>query len=99
MKMIEFIKGAIGEIAFSLRCLCGKPSPVKQFIMVAVAGSALGIASFCILVNSIYHIGYTHAKKEIPELNFIRQLNLKNDSIHLLKQKVYEYEQEREHEQ
>ena len=94
MKMIEFIKDATDEITYSLRCLCGKPSPMKRFVMVMVAGSALGIASVFILVSSIYQIGHSSGLKEIPSLNEIRQLHLKNDSINLLKHKLYEYEQQ-----
>jgi len=94
MKMIEFIKDATDEIIYSIRCLCGKPSPMKRFIMVMIAGSALGIASICILISSIYQIGHSNGQKEIPALNEIRQLHLKNDSINLLKQKLYEYEQQ-----
>ena len=93
-KIIEFLKDVFGEIAFSIRCLCGKPSPMKRFVIVAVAGCAMGIVFFCILVSSIYKIGYTNAKEEIPDANFIRQLHLKNDSINHLKQQLYEYEQE-----
>ena len=93
--IIEFLKDAAGEIAYGIRCLCGKPSPLKRFIIVAVAGMLMGIASVCILVSSVYRIGHANARKEIPELNIVRQLNLKNDSINLLKQQLYEYEQER----
>jgi len=62
--------------------------------MVAVAGSVMGIASVCILVSSVYRIGYTNAQKEIPEINMIRQLHLKTDSINLLKNQLHEYEHE-----
>jgi hypothetical protein len=94
IKISEFLKDVAGEIAFGLRCLCGRPTPMKRFIMVAIAGTAMGIASFCILVSSIYNLGHDNAQKEMPELNIIRQLNLKTDSINNLKQKLYEYEQE-----
>jgi len=94
LKIKEFIKGATDEILFSIRCLCGKPSPMKRLIMVVVAGSVMGIVSICILVSSVYHIGYTNAQKEIPEINFIRQFHLKNDSINLLKQQLHDYEHE-----
>jgi hypothetical protein len=95
IKIMEFVKGACDEITFGIRCLCGKPSPLKRFIIVAVAGTLMGIASCYILVSSVYRIGHANARKEIPELNVIRQLNLKNDSINLLKQQLYEYEQNR----
>jgi hypothetical protein len=96
MKIFEFLSDAMGEITYSLRCLCGKPSPMKRFIMVVVAGTAMGIASFCILVSSIYKLGHDNAQKEIPNLNTVRQLNLKTDSITILKQKLYEYEQQQQ---
>jgi Tfp pilus assembly protein PilO len=90
----EFLNDAAGEISFGLRSLCGRPSPLKRFIIVAIAGAIMGIASFGILVSSIYKIGYTNAKEEIPKANFIRQMQLKNDSINHLKQQLYDYEQE-----
>jgi len=92
IKIMNFLKDAAGEISFGLRCLCGKPSPLKRFIIVAVVGTLMGIASFCILVSSVYNLGHGNAQKEIPELNIIRQLNFQNDSITILKQKLYEYE-------
>jgi hypothetical protein len=92
-KIIALLKDAVGEINYGIRCLCGRPSPLKRFIIVVIAGTMLGIASFCILVSSVYRIGYTNAKEEIPRLNVIRQLHLQNDSINLLKQQLYEYEQ------
>jgi hypothetical protein len=94
MKIIEFMRDAMGEIAFGLKQLCGRPSPVKRFIIVAVAGAAMGIASVCVLVTSVYNLGHANAQKEIPNLNTVRQLNMKTDSITILKQKLYEYEQE-----
>jgi hypothetical protein len=94
MKIFEFLSDAMGEITFGLKQLCGRPSPMKRFIIVAVAGSVMGIASVCILVSSVYQMGHSNAQKEIPIMNEIRQLHLKNDSINLLKQKLYEYEQQ-----
>jgi len=93
-KIIEFLKDVFGEIAFSIRCLCGRPSPMKRFITVVIAGSVMAVVFFSILVSSIYKIGYTNAKEEIPGVNYIRQLNVKNDSINLLKQQLNEYEHE-----
>ena len=94
-KIIEFLKDAFAEIAFGIRCLCGRPSPMKRFIAVAIAGCVMGIVFFCILVSSVYKIGLSNGQKEIiPELNIMRQLNLKNDSINLLKQQLNEYEHE-----
>jgi hypothetical protein len=95
IRIIEFLKGAGGEITYGIRCLCGKPSPMKRFMIVVVAGALMGIASFWILVSSVYNIGHSKGQKEIvPELNMRRQLNVKNDSINLLKQQLYEYGQE-----
>jgi hypothetical protein len=94
-KIIEFFRDATDEIIYGIRCLCGKPSPMKRFIIVLIAGSALGFASVFMLVSSIYNLGHSNGRKEIiPEINLMRQLNLKNDSINLLKQNLYEYEQQ-----
>ena len=91
-KIMEFLTDALGEISFSLRCLCGKPSPLKRFIIVSVIGSALGIAFIWILASSIYNIGKNDAKQIYIE--HIKSLELKNagDSINLKKQKMYEKE-------
>jgi hypothetical protein len=83
-----------GEILFGLKRLCGRPSPMKRFVSVVIAGCVMAIVFVCILVSSVYKIGYTNAQKDIPELNIVRQLILKNDSINLLKQQLNEYEYE-----
>ena len=94
-KIMEFLKDAGSEITYGIRCLCGKPSPMKRFITVVVAGCIMAAVFFCILVSSIYNIGKSNGQKEtVPELNMMRQLNMKNDSINHLKQKIYEYEHE-----
>jgi len=94
-KIFEFLRDAADEITYGIRCLCGKPSPMKRFIMVLIAGSAMGFASVFILVSSIYNLGHSNGQNAIiPEINLMRQLNLKNDSINQLKQKLYEYEQQ-----
>ena len=89
----KFLANAGYAIEHRIKLLCGKPSPMKQFILVLVIGGAMWIGSFCILVDSIYKIGKNDARGEFPEVEHIRQLQLKNDSINLLKQQMYEYEQ------
>jgi hypothetical protein len=84
---------AAGEISFGLRSLCGKPSPIKRFIIVSAFGALLGIVFLCTLVNSICNIGKNDGQQTVVE--HIKPLELKHskDSINQKKQKLYEYEQ------
>jgi len=91
-RIMFFLNDAFDEIGYGLRCLCGKPSPMKRFIAVSVISCMLGIAFVWILTTSIYNIGKNDAKQIYIEQ--IRTLEIKksNDSINHLKPKVYEKE-------
>jgi hypothetical protein len=88
-KIMELLTDALGEIGFGIRHLCGKPSPMKRFIIVSVIGCVLGIAFCYTLVTSIYNIGKNDGRQ--INIEHIKSLELKdsNDSINF-KQKVYE---------
>ena len=92
-KVKEFLINVWDEIEYGLRLLCGKPTPMKRFIIVLVIGGSLSIAFIHSIVSSIYNIG-----KRDAERIYIEQLELKdeNDSINLLKQNMYDYEQSSE---
>ena len=91
IEIIEFLKNAAGEIAYGVRNLCGKPSPLKRFVSVLIVTGILGIAFLYTIVTSIYNIGRYDAAKEfvIPENE--ENYQLKNDSINLKTDERYEY--------
>ena len=95
-KIKEFLLNAWYEIEHRLKLLCGKPTPMKRFIIVVVIGSFFSIVFLYSLVSSMYNIGKNDAGKEFPTIEHSQQLQLKNDSINLLKQKMYEYEHKQE---
>ena len=78
------------EIEYGLRRLCGKPSPMKQFIIILILGGSLSVSYIYSLVSSIYNIGKRDV--ELMHIEHIKQLELqhKNDSINILKQQMYE---------
>ena len=94
-KIREFLINAGYAIEHRLKLLCGKPSPMRRFIIVVVISGSLSIAFFYTLVSSIYNIG-KHDTEQMMNIEHIKQLELKNssDSINLLKQQMYEYKYE-----
>ncbi|GHT63659.1 hypothetical protein FACS189451_10640 [Bacteroidia bacterium] len=94
-KIKERLSDFVDWIEYGLRRLYGKPTLMKQFIIVLILGSLLSVFSIYTLVSSIYNMGRHSAEQKFMELQHIETLQLqqKNDSINLLKQKMYEYEQ------
>jgi ABC-type lipoprotein release transport system permease subunit len=94
-KIREFLINAWYEIEYGLRLLCGKPTPMKRFIMVLIIGGTLVVVHIYYVVSSIYNMGVHDAKKQFLEVQHIETLKLqqsKNDSINILNQKEHEYE-------
>jgi hypothetical protein len=85
LKIREILQNTLGEISYALRMICGKPTPLKRLAAVTVTGLILGIASAYTLVCSVYHIGKNDGRRELPEMEHIRELKLKNDSIKSIK--------------
>jgi len=83
IKIRERLSGLVDWMEYKLRRLYGKPSLMKQFIIVLILGSSLGIFSAYTMIRSIYNIGRMDAKKEFMELQHINPLELqkRNDSI------------------
>ena len=73
-----------------LRRVCGGLSPNVRVITILAFCVIFGSLSIYMTVSSIYHIGKRDA--ELMHIEHIKQLELQhsNDSINLLKQKVYE---------
>ena len=88
--MKEKIKNSLinawDEFTYGIRQLCGKPTPLKRFVIVLVISGILSIAYICILVSSIYNIGKRDGEKRFMELQHIETLKLqqKQDSIYQL---------------
>lgn len=81
------------EIEYFFRRIYGKPSPLKQFIIILVLGGTLSIMHIYSLAGSVYNIGKRDARREyMMETEHIKPLELQqaNDSINLLKQQMYE---------
>ena len=81
------------EIEYRLRRICGKPSPLKRLVAVSVAAVIFAAVNVYFLAGSIYSIGRDDAQRELMKIEHIEVLKIpQNDSINLLKQKLYEYE-------
>jgi hypothetical protein len=94
-KVVEFVSGAWGEIEYGLKCLCGRPSPVKRFIAVLTVGGVLAAANIYFIANSIYNMGKRDAEKEFLKMEHIKRLDwqpVNSDSINNQLNKKYEYE-------
>jgi hypothetical protein len=83
-KVVEFVSGAWGEIEYGLRCLCGRPSPMKRFITVLMVGGVLAVVNIWFVANSIYNMGKRDAERKFLELQHIEpvELPLSKDSIY-----------------
>jgi len=91
-KIIDFLSNVWDEIDYRLRLLCGKPTPMKRFIVVLIFGTILSVGYFYTIISSIYRMGKREAEKELMELQHIEGLKLQheNDSINIFNQEEYE---------
>jgi hypothetical protein len=82
-KIKDFLINAWYEIEYGLRLLCGKPTPMKRFIMVLIIGGTLAVVHIYYVVSSIYNMGVHDAKKEFMQLQHIEAIELQkhNDTI------------------
>ena len=94
-KIKERLSDSMDWIEYGLHRLYGKPTMMKQFIIVLILGSALSVFSIYTLIHSIYNMGRIEAGKEWMEIKHSRQLELSNskDSINILNKEEHEYEQ------
>ena len=83
MKIKEFLVNVWDEVEYCLRLMCGKPTPMKRFIVVLIIGGALAVANIYFVVSSIYNIGKRDAEKEFLQLQHIEtpELQYLKDSI------------------
>jgi hypothetical protein len=97
----DFLTGAWDEITYGIRCACGKPSPLKRFIVILIICIALSVGYFYSIISSIYNMGKRDAEREFIEMQHIETLKLQNgnDSVQSImnyelriKSEEYEYE-------
>jgi hypothetical protein len=83
-RIVEFVSDTWDEIGYGLKCLCGRPSPMKRFIMVLAVGGVLAAANIYFVANSIYNMGKRDAERKFLELKHIEAVELpySKDSIH-----------------
>lgn len=92
IEIIDFLKNAAEEIIYGIRCICGKPSPLKRFVLVLIVTGILGIAFLYTIVTSIYNMGRYDTGKELVIPENEKNDQLKNDSINLETDERYEHE-------
>ena len=78
---MTFLKDTADEIAYSIRTLCGKPSPMKRFVFVLIISGVLSVFFIYTLVSSIYNIGRNDARKELLDTGDTLNDTVKSDSI------------------
>ena len=84
--VIDFLKDAVNEFSFGIRCLCRKPSPMKRFVFVLIICGILSVSFIYTLVSSIYNIGKNDARKEVLDSGNTQTGRMKKDSINYLKE-------------
>jgi len=82
-KIRERLSGCTDWMEDCLRRLYGKPSMMKQFVIVLILGAILSVFSIYSIVSSIYNMGKTSAQEEFMEIRHIGKLELPSsgDSI------------------
>ena len=83
IKIKERLSGLVDWMDDCLHRLCGKPSMMKQFVIVLILGSILSVFSIYSIVSSIYNMGRSDAQKEFMEIKHAGHLELhqSTDSI------------------
>jgi hypothetical protein len=96
-KIKQWIIGLQDWIDCGIDRICYSMSPLARLLSVLAVGFACGIAFIYIMIASIYNIGKRDAENKFIELQHIKSIELQNhnDSINILNQKEYEYEQSR----
>ena len=80
-KITELLKDAAGEVTYGIRCLCGKPTPMKRLVIVLVLCGILSIAFIYTFITSIYGMGKNDVEKEFFKQEHGRKLDVKDESI------------------
>ena len=82
-KSKELLTDTMDWMEYGLRRLYGRPSLMKQFIIVLIFGSVLSVLSIYTIVSSIYNMGKADVQKEFMEIKHAGhfELNHAGDSI------------------
>jgi hypothetical protein len=80
------------ELTYGLRWLCLRPSPAKRLAAILILIFVLSGLNIWFVASSVYNIGKRDARRELLQIEHIRQpeLQQKNDSINQLKKQLYE---------
>jgi len=83
LKIKERLSGMMDWMECGLRRLYGRPSLMKQFIIILIYGFVLSALSIYTIVTSIYKMGKADAQKEFMEIRHAGHLELhhRGDSI------------------
>ena len=76
LKIRELGSDAMDWMEYGMRRLYGKPSMMKQFVIVLILGSVLSVFSIYSIVSSIYNMGKSDAQKEFMEIKHTGHLEL-----------------------
>ena len=80
------------KIEHGLKRLCNSLSPAQRMLVVLAVCVAFAVVSLYFVVNSVLAINKGDTRNENIQINHIEGLKIPdNDSIKLLKQKIYEY--------
>lgn len=84
------------ELTYGIRRLCLRPSPGVRLSIIVLLVVASGAANIWFVASSIYNMGVSDTKRQFLEVQHIETLKLQSvkDSINIINQKKYEYEQE-----
>jgi len=75
-KIRERLSDLVDWMDYGLHRLYGKPSMMKQFVIVLILGSILSVFSIYSIVSSIYNMGKSDAQKEFMEIKHAGHLEL-----------------------
>ena len=76
LKIKERLSDTMDWIEYGLHRLYGRPSMMKQFVIVLILGSVLSVFSIYSIVSSIYNMGKSDAQKEFMEIKHAGYLEL-----------------------
>ena len=82
------------ELAYGIRWLCLRPSPVSRLIVIPAFFALLGAINIYITFCGISSIFSGNTQKKPMKIEHIKRLEIpRNDSIKQFKNQMYEYEQ------
>lgn len=83
--MKEKIKGLGDWIEDKLRSLCGEVTPDKRLTIIVISLLVATIANLYLTFSAVYNLGQDNGKKNLIEIEHIKQLELEKSTNHLNK--------------